>query len=653
MPALSADFALSDTVAAKLDSTFTFGSTFRTTAPDPKDYAAIPATVVGAAPAQLIGQTGGSDLNFSKGQAVSTVAQAMVDLSVQGRNFGAFVRGALWHDFDLGHDGAAYGNYPNGYTAGAPLSDIGFNPAAKFNGAMVRDAYLSGRFDLGDGYKVEARLGQQVLNWDGEQAISHGNWGGVRMINGGISAAINPNDYVAQLRPGAIPDEAKVAVGMLSMHLASGKQWAADAFVPYETRQAVLPGCGTFFDYVSVAPQGCNLAAAVGAPIPGTPLGTVHSLTENALLGSGFYVHRAGDVMPSARGKFGLAGHYDFEAIQTVVSAYAMNTAASSPFYQMRVETFNDALFAPGAPLAALAATAPFFRLSPASSTAFLSAVHPALAPALNHLFGGTTGLQYDITYPDSVQLYGLSFNTKVSPSMRVFGELAYRPNQPISENLNDVLTAFLLRSPQSLLAEQKGALAVAPGGTYNAFDRFGVGTASLGLSKAFEHVAGADRARVAVEVGVSHVDGLPDPNVMRYGRSFAYGSAPYLNSATKAMTACPQTAVGYNYVPGKTCTTDGFITSTAWGWRLNAGATYSNVLFGASLTPSVMIASDVSGYSFDGTFSAGRLAVRPALRADWGKTYFAQLAYTHMSGGNYNLSADRSNLMLAAGARF
>jgi len=105
--------------------------------------------------------------------------------------------------------------------------------------------------------------------------------------------------------------------------------------------------------------------------------------------------------------------------------------------------------------------------------------------------------------------------------------------------------------------------------------------------------------------------------------------------------------------VPGKTCTTDGFITSTAWGWRLNAGATYSNLMFGASLTPSVMIASDVSGYSFDGTFSAGRLAVRPALRADWGKTYFAQLAYTHMSGGNYNLSADRSNLMLAAGARF
>ncbi|MBV8471255.1 MAG: DUF1302 family protein [Burkholderiaceae bacterium] len=50
---------------------------------------------------------------------------------------------------------------------------------------------------------------------------------------------------------------------------------------------------------------------------------------------------------------------------------------------------------------------------------------------------------------------------------------------------------------------------------------------------------------------------------------------------------------------------------------------------------------------------SARRYSVRPALRADWNKSYFAQVAYTRMGGGNYNLLADRSNLVVAAGMHF
>ena len=62
-------------------------------------------------------------------------------------------------------------------------------------------------------------------------------------------------------------------------------------------------------------------------------------------------------------------------------------------------------------------------------------------------------------------------------------------------------------------------------------------------------------------------------------------------------------------------------------------------------------MAKDLHGYSYDGTFSKGRSAVRAGLRADWGKAYFADVQLTHFSGGKYNLVVDRGNLMIAVGA--
>jgi hypothetical protein len=156
----------------------------------------------------------------------------------------------------------------------------------------------------------------------------------------------------------------------------------------------------------------------------------------------------------------------------------------------------------------------------------------------------------------------------------------------------------------------------------------------------------------LALEVGGSYVAGLPDPSVLRYGRALAFGAAPYISN-TGALTACAETAPGLNGVPGKTCTNDGFTTGAAWGLRGRLSATYADALFGAALTPSITIAKDVLGYSYDGTFSEGRLTVRTALRADWGKRYFAEVAYTGFGGGNYNLAADRSNLALVAGMNF
>ena len=606
----AADFKLGDSVEVKLDTTATLGTMVRTDSPSPSDYGLVPSTrVPGAAPGQLTGPTGGSDLNFAKDHAVSTVLKGLFDLDIHGKNAGMFVRASVWHDFVLGTADAPYGNYPNGYQANAPLSDAGFAPSARFDGAMIRDAYIYGKADVGALGLVEARLGRQVLNW-----------GTAQFLTGGINSAINPVDYAAQLRPGALAQEGKVPVGMLSLRMVDHALWGVDAFVPFESRKSVLPGCGTFFEAAPYLPQGCNLAAAVAAPIPGTPLSTISSLSEPSLLASNYYVHRGPDVSASKSGQFGLSGHYLLSGLNTDVRAYLLNTSASLPYLQVKVEDVAGSTLPPG------------------------------LAGGLGRLTN-PNGLQYATVYASNVHLFGLSFDSKINPGGRVFGELAYRPNQPLSMNGNDLLTAFLLRGPNSLLQSHSNILAIPAGGTFDAFDRYHVTTGSLGINQVVPSVLAADRLVLAGEVGFSHISGLPAQDVMRYGRPFAYGTAPYLLNGS--LTACSEAAPGLSGVPGKTCTQDGFISANAWGLRMRAAATYSNVIAGVTLTPSLLAAYDVSGYSYDGTFSKGRTMLRPELRADVGKSYFLQLQYSMFSGGNYNLLSDRSNIVLAGGAYF
>jgi hypothetical protein len=216
--------------------------------------------------------------------------------------------------------------------------------------------------------------------------------------------------------------------------------------------------------------------------------------------------------------------------------------------------------------------------------------------------------------------------------------------------NPNDLLNGFLLRAPTGLLALQKNILAIPAGGTFDAYDRYGVLNLSVGATKAVPKVLGAERVLLAGEIGYSHVRHLPDPTVMRYGRPLAYGTAPWRVGGT--LTPCSEAAPGLSGVPGKTCTTEGFVSADAGGVRARLAAVYPGALFGATLTPSLALGLDLGGYSYDGSFSDGRASARFGLRADWGKTVFADLYYTQFGGGAYNPFSDRSHVGLAVGVK-
>jgi hypothetical protein len=607
----AADFNLLDDLAASINVVATAGTIIRTSVPSPSTYALIPsAAVAGAAPGGLIGQTGGSDLNFRKGHAVSTVLKTMVDADLHYRDVGVFVRLDAWNDRVLGRRDANYGNYPNGFTPGIPLSDRGLAPDARFSNARLRDVYVYGRFTGPESVRTDVRVGRQVLNWGVSQ-----------FFTGGLGAVTNPYDTAAQVRPGALPQEARVPIGMVSVSTTLNEQWAIDAYVPYEFRPANIPACGTFFDAASVTPDGCDIVGPFGAPVPGTPLTTVASLTERALLGSGYYLPRQDTAKPGGAHQFGVAVRYTSSALKTEFRGYlakAHNTLRN--IYSITIENVNGAVLPAG------------------------------VAGALQRLVD-PNGMRYGLVYPEGTQVLGASFETKLDPGTKVLGEVAYRPNQPIGLSPVDLLLAGLLRSPTSLLQLSKGILSLPPGSTFEGYDRHAVMTASLGANKVFAKTLGADRIVVAGELGYSHVGGLDDPAILRYGRGLAYGSAPYYVNG--ALMPCAVTMPGLNGVPGKTCTYDGYVSSNAWGVRARAAATYGGMLPGADLTPSLTVAKDVQGYSYDATFSKGRVTSRLGLRADWGKRYFAEAAYTDFRGGSYNLLADRSNLTLVVGAVF
>ena len=578
MQAHALDFKSESGLEGKINGLLTLGTQIRASDPSPDAYSAVVSPFVPGVPrGNLAGQNGGGNLNFYKGDQISTVLKATVDVDLKKDGVGLFVRASAWKDFALGERNVAYGNFPNGFTQHAPLSDRGFASSAAFSNAEIRDAFLYGSTTVLDGKTLEWRFGRQVLNW-----------GEARLVAGGINAAINPVDFSSQFRPGAQPFEGRLPLGMLSAKLASGKDWGLEGFAAYEHRGNVYAGCGTYFDVASFIAQGCNMISFAGA-------------SEQQRLASNQYVHRTPDIRPNGLNHYGVSAGFRSDAWKTNFKVYAMNTTSAVPTYRMTVNS-----------------------TTPSS--------------AANNNYG--------LIYPESVPVFGASFNKKLDAELTTYGELAYRPRQPISFNASDLLGAFYGRSPNSLLALRKGILGVPVGGTFDAYDRFGVVNGSIGVNKIFTKALGASRVALTGEVGFSHINGLPSQDMLRFGRGTAYGAAGYVGP-TGAMTACNET------VGGKQCTKDGYTTRNAWGLRIAASAIYPNAFVGATLTPSIVVAKDIKGYSYDGAYSEGRGAIRAGLRAEWEKKYFVDLQYSKYFGGNYNLLVDRDYLAVVAGMKF
>jgi hypothetical protein len=141
-------------------------------------------------------------------------------------------------------------------------------------------------------------------------------------------------------------------------------------------------------------------------------------------------------------------------------------------------------------------------------------------------------------------------------------------------------------------------------------------------------------------EVVYKNIPDLPDPTVLRFGRSDVFGQGP-VNGV------CPPPAVATQ------CTTAGYVSRNAWGVRTVLGLRYANLFEGVDLVPSMLYGRDVSGWSGDGAINEGRNLAALSLRANFRSGFVADIAWVPTWGGTYNNQRDRSAFALYVGQRF
>ncbi len=515
-----------------------------------------------------------SNLNYKKGDQVSTVLKAYSEMRLKREDTEVVLAAKAWYDYGQSHDDRPWGNYPNGYRAGEPLSDNGFDSLAKFSGVALMNAYVGQRFSIG-GQALDVRLGNQVLQ----------QWGERSSIGGGL-AAISPIDIGAFRRPGALAAESTIPVPQITARWQFVDNQSVEAFYQFMFRHSELPGCGTYFAASDYLAEGCNGVFPGGAQ------------TDGAKLAAGNFVKRTGTVEPDDGGQFGLAYRLRLAPVNTNLALYFAQYHNRLPNVDV-VKSTRATPYIPGDP--------------------------------------GGLNAQYGTEYADNVRVWGLSFDSKVA-SATVFGELTYRPNQPLGLNGTDLLNAFLSNTAPTPLRQD--AINTAAGGTFQAFDRKQMLQLQLGVLQPFKDVLGADTLILAGEAGYRRYPNLPDVNQRRYGRSTVFGLGP-VNGVCTAATA--------------TCSNDGYVTEDSWGYRLRASARYPGLLAGADLVPTIGFAHDVKGWTHDNTFNQGRKILNVSLRGEYQKRYFADVSYFTVlgKGGDFDNLRDRDYLNLAVGYSF
>ena len=240
--------------------------------------------------------------------------------------------------------------------------------------------------------------------------------------------------------------------------------------------------------------------------------------------------------------------------------------------------------------------------------------------------------------YVEDIRMLGLSFNTTVDETS-VFGELAYRPNNPIGiATTNDLIGDLILQGAQ--IADNSGSTGVNSGtallageriardGSVHDYVRVETFNSSLGAIQNFGPVLSFDSLFGVAELASEHYRG-DDLKYTAFDGSTRY----YAGRSNGAYLS------GYDR--------DSQINKNAYGYTLLLNGTWNDVYAGVNLSPYAVYKSDFEGNSSQtGNFIEGRQAYTLGLRASYLSSLEAELAYTEYSGaGEDNVSRDRDNI--------
>jgi len=636
-PADAFQFTLGDEVRGNFDTTLSYGAAWRMKDQD----------------SRLIGTANGGraysvnyddgNLNYDKGDLINHTVKATSELALNWRNFGLFVRGTAFYDFE-NNDGSRQRT---------SLSSDAKDMVGK--DATLLDAYLNWDFDIATA-PAQLRLGQQVLSW-GESTF----------IQNGINI-INPFD-VSKLRvAGAELREGLVPVGMLSGSISPTENISFEAFYQYQWKETKIDPTGSYWSTNDFAGESGD-RVLLG-------FGRWSDQGENwtGLLGSDSddrfnMVPRGKTIYADDNGQYGVAMRVFAPGLNdTEFGFFFVNYHSRLPVLSARTGTATGAIKAGIASAAATAletgssvpdsidagenflVTVPGVGDLPAS--AILGAEATTIATgAVNATSTGNAALaqayainqyaqtaEYIVEYPEDIKLFGVSFNTLLQNSgIALQGEISHKRDVPLQ--MDDIELLFAALGPiNDDLAEHNQVFDTRnldnPYEQYiRGYKRKNVTQAQMTATKLFGPTLGASQFTLVGEVGLTHVHGMPSKSKLRFDGP----GTPISGNEELA---------GSHY--GETEPASAFADATSWGYRMVAKLDYNNAIGAVTLSPRVAWAHDVNGTTPGpgGNFVEGRRAITLGLGANYQNKWAADISYTEYFGaGRYNLINDRDFL--------
>lgn len=551
-------------ITGSLDSTLSYGATWRVSDQDSR--------LIGTA-ADFDGGTARSvnyddgNLNYDKG-LISNVFKLTSELVVDYRNFGLFLRGTTFYDFEN----------EQGDREKAPLS----NEALDLVGSDIDllDAYVHASFDVGS-MPAQIRVGDQVVSW-GESTF----------IQNSINT-INPVNVSAIRLPGAELKEALTPEGMVWGSIGITENISLEGLYLYDWSETVIDPPGSYWSTNDFAGEGGSRVMLGWGDVPDT----VPSST-------GAVVSRSATQEASDDGQFGLALRlYAPNLNDTEFGFYYVNYHSRYPIINAKTGTAEAAA-----------------GLDPLGRTYYETA-------------------SYFISYPEDIQLFGASFNTLLtSVGVALQGEVSYRQDVPLQ--IDDIEILFAAIAAQDNLSPGNtsaaglaayGQLGLVPFETeIPGYIERDVVQVQATATKLFGPTFGASQFVLLGEVGITHVDDMPDKDDLRLnGPGTPISGNEYLTAAHF----------------GEIEPADRFADATSWGYRLLAKLDFDNAIGAVTLSPRIAWSHDVSGTSPGpgGNFVEGRKAVTLGLSANYLNSWTADLSYVDFFGaGRYNLINDR-----------
>jgi len=193
------NFELGDDTSLDFDVSLTYSAAWRTDDPDSKSPS--------------IGNN-----NFDKGDMTNNRFSALIDIDLQHKDYGIFVRPRAYYD-EVYNDGKFFDK----------TQDLHRNKAE------ILDAFVYGVFDVAD-RPVSLRIGQQVASW-GESLF----------ILNGISAAMSPIDATAANVPGVELKDLFLPVGQIFTDISFLDTLTFSGFYQWDWEKTRIDETGSFF----------------------------------------------------------------------------------------------------------------------------------------------------------------------------------------------------------------------------------------------------------------------------------------------------------------------------------------------------------------------------------------------------------------------